>query len=125
MKVGSASMPLPLYYTEFSPQIVRSFKNDPHPSIIPFHNFIITPSYALITMYGACLTGLTMLALTSSPRAYLPTLVPVEVPELRAKPWFLSLISAVSFLHARGVVHNDIKYVLFSCLSPPSLTIYA
>lgn len=31
-------------------KIVRSFKHDPHPSIIPFHSFIITPSYALITM---------------------------------------------------------------------------
>jgi hypothetical protein len=31
-------------------KIVRSFKNDPHPAIIPFHSFIITPSYALITM---------------------------------------------------------------------------
>ena len=31
-------------------KIVRSFKNDPHPSIVPFHSFIITPSYALITM---------------------------------------------------------------------------
>jgi hypothetical protein len=31
-------------------KIVRSFKSDPHPSIIPFHSFIITPSYALITM---------------------------------------------------------------------------
>ncbi|KAG6853054.1 hypothetical protein C0991_007198 [Blastosporella zonata] len=31
-------------------KIVRTFKADPHPSIIPFHSFIITPSYALITM---------------------------------------------------------------------------
>ncbi|KAF8582850.1 kinase-like protein [Ramaria rubella] len=84
-------------------KIVRSFKNDPHPSIIPFHNFIITPSYALITM------------------AYLPSLIPVEVPELRAKPWFLSLISAVAFLHARGVVHNDIKpaNILLTATDPP------
>ncbi|KAI6016226.1 kinase-like protein [Pisolithus marmoratus] len=72
-------------------KIVRSFKQDPHPSIIPFHSFIITPSYALITM------------------AYLPTLVPVEVSEPRAKEWFRSLLSGVHFLHTRGVVHNDIK----------------
>ncbi|KAF8443125.1 hypothetical protein L210DRAFT_3159615 [Boletus edulis BED1] len=72
-------------------KIVRSFKNDPHPSIVPFHSFIITPSYALITM------------------AYLPTLVPVEVSESRAKEWFKSLLSGVHFLHSRGVVHNDIK----------------
>ncbi|KAG8214433.1 hypothetical protein J3R82DRAFT_9456 [Butyriboletus roseoflavus] len=72
-------------------KIVRSFKNDPHPSIVPFHSFIITPSYALITM------------------AYLPTLVPVEVSESRAMGWFKYLLSGVHFLHSRGVVHNDIK----------------
>ncbi|KAF8262824.1 hypothetical protein EI94DRAFT_655407 [Lactarius quietus] len=72
-------------------KVVRTFKNDPHPSIVPFHSFIITPSYALITM------------------EYLPELVPVEVPEHRAKEWFRSLISGVQFLHSRGVVHNDIK----------------
>ncbi|KAH9057506.1 kinase-like protein [Lactarius vividus] len=72
-------------------KVVRTFKNDPHPSIVPFHSFIITPSYALITM------------------EYLPELVPVEVPEHRAKEWFRSLLSGVQFLHSRGVVHNDIK----------------
>lgn len=29
---------------------VRSLKHELHPSIIPFYSFIITPSYALITM---------------------------------------------------------------------------
>ncbi|GLB38202.1 putative protein tyrosine kinase [Lyophyllum shimeji] len=72
-------------------KIVRTFKSDPHPSIIPFHSFIITPSYALITM------------------AYLPTLVPVEVDEIKARDWFRFLLSGVEFLHRRGVVHNDIK----------------
>ncbi|KAJ7689156.1 hypothetical protein B0H17DRAFT_643200 [Mycena rosella] len=72
-------------------KIVRSFKADPHPSIIPFHSFIITPSYALITM------------------AFLPTLVPVEVDETKACEWFRFLLSGVEFLHKRGVVHNDIK----------------
>ncbi|THH18203.1 hypothetical protein EW146_g2746 [Bondarzewia mesenterica] len=72
-------------------KIVRSFKNDPHPSIVPFHSFIITPSYALITM------------------DYLPELIPVEVPEVKAREWFRSLLSGVQFLHKRGVVHNDIK----------------
>ncbi|KAF8879082.1 kinase-like domain-containing protein [Gymnopilus junonius] len=72
-------------------KIVRSFKLDPHPSIIPFHSFIITPSYALITM------------------SYLPTLVPVEVEESKAREWFRFLLSGVEFLHKRGVVHNDIK----------------
>ncbi|TDL22269.1 kinase-like protein, partial [Rickenella mellea] len=72
-------------------KIVRSFKHDPHPSIIPFHSFIITPSYALITM------------------EYLPQLIPVEVGESKAREWFKSLLSGVEFLHNRGVVHNDIK----------------
>lgn len=76
-------------------KIVRTFKHDPHPSIIPFHSFIITPSYALVTM------------------EYLPRLMPVEVCESKARVWFESLVSGVAFLHARGVVHNDIKCVTF------------
>ncbi|EGN98503.1 hypothetical protein SERLA73DRAFT_110041 [Serpula lacrymans var. lacrymans S7.3] len=86
-------------------KIVRSFKHDPHPSIIPFHSFIITPSYALITM------------------AYLPALIPVEVAEPKAKDWFNSLLSGVHFLHERGVVHNDIKpaNILLSPQSVPVL----
>lgn len=46
-----------------------------------------------------------------SQRSYLPTLIPVEVEESRAKWWFSSLLSGVDFLHKRGVVHNDIKSV--------------
>ncbi|KAF8887180.1 hypothetical protein BD779DRAFT_1528545 [Infundibulicybe gibba] len=86
-------------------KIVRTFKSDPHPSIIPFHSFIITPSYALITM------------------AFLPTLVPVEVEETKARQWFRSLLSGVEFLHKRGVVHNDIKpaNILLSAESVPVL----
>ncbi|KAH9948872.1 hypothetical protein B0H21DRAFT_206131 [Amylocystis lapponica] len=72
-------------------KVVRSLKHEPHPSIIPFYSFIITPSYALITM------------------AFQPRLIPVEVPESHSKEWFRSLLSGVEFLHKRGVVHNDIK----------------
>ncbi|KAF8918919.1 kinase-like domain-containing protein [Mucidula mucida] len=72
-------------------KIIRTFKSDPHPSIVPFYSFIITPSFALITM------------------ALLPTLVPVEVEETQARGWFRYLLSGVEFLHKRGVVHNDIK----------------
>ncbi|KAF9781712.1 hypothetical protein BJ322DRAFT_1010425 [Thelephora terrestris] len=72
-------------------KVVRSLKNETHPSVISFCSFIITPSYALITM------------------AYLPRLIPVEVDEPIAKIWFKSLLSGVEFLHSRGVVHNDIK----------------
>ncbi|EIW80879.1 kinase-like protein, partial [Coniophora puteana RWD-64-598 SS2] len=72
-------------------KIVSAFKDDPHPSIVPFHSFIMTPLRAMITM------------------PYLPRLVPVEVPEPKAKNWFRSLLSGIHFLHVRGVVHNDIK----------------
>ena len=92
-------------------KIVRSFKNDPHSSIVPFHSFIITPSYALITMSVFVFVLALLVQLIRVTRAYLPTLVPVEVSESRAKKWFKSLLSGVHFLHSRGVVHNDIKYV--------------
>ncbi|KAG8744746.1 hypothetical protein FRC10_009511 [Ceratobasidium sp. 414] len=74
-----------------------------HPNVVQFYSFVITPSYALITMQ------------------YLPTPVPVEVPEFRAKPWFAALADAVAFLHERGVVHNDIKpaNILLTGAMPP------
>ncbi|KAE9394875.1 hypothetical protein BT96DRAFT_998101 [Gymnopus androsaceus JB14] len=62
-----------------------------HPSIIPFYSFLLTPSYAIITM------------------AYHPDLVTVQVSEPHARVWFRYLLSAIQFLHKRGVVHNDIK----------------
>ncbi|KAG7088184.1 hypothetical protein E1B28_012202 [Marasmius oreades] len=72
-------------------RIVRQFKLDPHPSIIPFYSFLLTPSYALVTM------------------AYYPDLITVQVAETYARRWFRFLLSAVEYLHKRGVVHNDIK----------------
>ncbi|CCA67823.1 hypothetical protein PIIN_01647 [Serendipita indica DSM 11827] len=72
-------------------KVVRSFKEDCHPSIVKFHEFIISPSYALIVM------------------EFLPKALPVPAAETRAKTWFVSLSSAVHFLHEHGVVHNDIK----------------
>jgi len=53
-------------------------------------------------------------------RAYLPRLIPVEVDEPIARVWFKSLLSGIEFLHIRGVVHNDIKWVL-SCLERTAL----
>ncbi|KAI0081624.1 hypothetical protein K474DRAFT_1671815 [Panus rudis PR-1116 ss-1] len=72
-------------------KVIRSLKNEPHPSIIPFYSFIVCPRMACITM------------------AFYPELIRVEVPEYNAKGWFHSLLSGVEFLHKRGVVHNDIK----------------
>ncbi|KAG8879250.1 hypothetical protein FRB97_001834 [Tulasnella sp. 331] len=54
---------------------------------------------------------------------YLPRLIPVEVNEIKAKPWFESLLSGVHFLHAHGVSHNDIKpaNILLTACSVPVL----
>ncbi|KAG8951746.1 hypothetical protein FRC04_005767 [Tulasnella sp. 424] len=72
-------------------KIHRSFRQDSHPSIVSFHSFTITPSFALITM------------------EYLPRLIPVEVHESKARGWFESLLGGVHFLHRHKVSHNDIK----------------
>ncbi|KAM0789728.1 hypothetical protein ACM66B_006585 [Microbotryomycetes sp. NB124-2] len=71
--------------------VIRNLRSLAHPNIIRFHSFVITPSYAIIVM------------------AHHPRLIPVSIPEALAKPYFQQLVSAVDFLHARGVTHNDIK----------------
>lgn len=65
-------------------QILRSFKDYPHPNLVKFTDFVITPSYALVVM------------------DYHPRLIPVELPESKAKVYFKQLISAVGFLHTNG-----------------------
>ncbi|KAG8984433.1 hypothetical protein FRB93_006566 [Tulasnella sp. JGI-2019a] len=86
-------------------KVHRSFRNDSHPSIVSFQSFVITPSFALIVM------------------EYLPRLIPVEVREAKAKPWFESLLGGVHFLHSHGVSHNDIKpaNILLTAHSVPVL----
>jgi len=59
--------------------------------LITFTSFIITPSYALISM------------------DHHPRLMPVALPEAKGKDYFVQLISAVDFLHAHQITHNDIK----------------
>lgn len=70
---------------------IRGLRDTPHPNIIAFHTFIITPSYALITM------------------AHHPRCIPVALPEDKAAVYFRQLVSAVDYLHAHGYSHNDIK----------------
>ncbi|KDE06320.1 CAMK protein kinase, variant [Microbotryum lychnidis-dioicae p1A1 Lamole] len=76
-------------WTEF--KAIRSLRGASHPNLIHFESFIITPSYALCVM------------------PYYPRLMPVALPESRARFYFRGLLSAVEFLHAHGCSHNDIK----------------
>nr|XP_019013084.1 CAMK/CAMKL protein kinase [Kwoniella pini CBS 10737]OCF51865.1 CAMK/CAMKL protein kinase [Kwoniella pini CBS 10737] len=72
-------------------KIIRSLRHEPHPSIIQFEAFVITPGYALVIM------------------PHLAELIPVCLPPWRATPYFRQLASAVGYLHERGITHNDIK----------------
>lgn len=36
-------------------------------------------------------------------------LIPVQIPPQRAVPYLRQLVSAVGYLHERGITHNDIK----------------
>lgn len=74
-----------------SSQILRHFKGREHESLIAFQDFIITPSYALVVM------------------DFHPRLIPVEMPETRAKRYIAQLLSALDYLHTEGCTHNDIK----------------
>ncbi|BGP35513.1 hypothetical protein JCM10296v2_007351 [Rhodotorula toruloides] len=76
-------------WTEF--KCIRALRTDPHPNLIHFHSFIISPSYAICLM------------------DFHPRLMPVALPESRAKPYFVQLLSAVRHLHSHGIAHNDIK----------------
>ncbi|GAA5830059.1 hypothetical protein JCM11251_006860 [Rhodosporidiobolus azoricus] len=77
-------------WTEF--KCIRTLRSFPsHPNLIAFREFIITPSYAIITM------------------DYHRRLMPVALPESKAKVYFRQLLSAVDHLHAHGISHNDIK----------------
>ncbi|GAA5985759.1 hypothetical protein JCM10908_007102 [Rhodotorula pacifica] len=76
-------------WTEF--KCVRVLEDDPHPNLIDFYSFIISPSYALCVM------------------PFYARLMPVSLSELHAKPYFLQLLSAVAHLHKHGITHSDIK----------------
>ncbi|GAA6038292.1 hypothetical protein JCM8097_003927 [Rhodosporidiobolus ruineniae] len=76
-------------WTEY--KCIRALRGSPHPNIIDFTQFIITPSYAIVTM------------------SYHQRLMPVALPESKAKTYFRQLLSAVDHLHSHGISHNDIK----------------
>nr|XP_018262002.1 CAMK/CAMKL protein kinase [Kwoniella dejecticola CBS 10117]OBR84160.1 CAMK/CAMKL protein kinase [Kwoniella dejecticola CBS 10117] len=72
-------------------KILRSLRHEPHPNIIQFEAFVITPTYALVIM------------------PHLPQLIQVCLAPHIAIPYFRQLASAVGYLHERGITHNDIK----------------
>ncbi|TKA54434.1 hypothetical protein B0A53_03127 [Rhodotorula sp. CCFEE 5036] len=76
-------------WTEF--KCVRAFADDPHPNLIRFYSFILSPSYALCVM------------------DFHRRLMPVSLAESHARPYLLQLLSAVAHLHKHGISHNDIK----------------
>ncbi|GAA6008385.1 hypothetical protein JCM10207_000108 [Rhodosporidiobolus poonsookiae] len=76
-------------WTEF--KCIRILRTSPHPSVIDFQTFVITPSYAIVTM------------------DYHQKAIPVALPEAKAKVYFRQLLSAVEHLHGHGISHNDIK----------------
>lgn len=70
---------------------VRVFDDKPHPNLIRFHAFVISPSYALCVM------------------DYHRRLMPVALPETKCRSYFRQLLSAVAHLHAHGITHSDVK----------------
>ncbi|KWU45609.1 kinase-like protein, partial [Rhodotorula sp. JG-1b] len=76
-------------WTEF--KYVGAFADDPHPNLIRFYAFVLTPSYALCVM------------------DFHRRLMPVSLSESHARPYLVQLLSAVAHLHKHGISHNDIK----------------
>ncbi|BGP27775.1 serine/threonine protein kinase [Rhodotorula toruloides] len=89
LKNPTSSARVRALWTEF--KCIRALRTDPHPNLIHFQSFIISPSYAICLM------------------DFHPRLMPVALPESRAKPYFLQLLSAVQHVHSHGIAHNDIK----------------
>jgi serine/threonine protein kinase len=69
------------------------FKGSPHPNVLRVSSFIITPSYALLTM------------------AIHPTMLNVKLGErsARVRRYIRGLLEGTDFLHRNRVSHNDIK----------------
>ncbi|GAA5992416.1 hypothetical protein JCM5350_000973 [Sporobolomyces pararoseus] len=70
---------------------LRALRKSPHPNVITFHAFILTPSYANLYM------------------DYHQNLIPVRMSERRAKVYARQLLSGIEHLHSHGITHNDIK----------------
>lgn len=76
-------------WTEF--KILRLFKHDAHPNVLRVSSFIITPSYALLTM------------------SFHPRSLPVKIGGHLAQRYIRGLLSGLDYLHSHRVSHNDLK----------------
>lgn len=78
-------------WSEF--KILRQFKNAPHSNVLRVSSFIITPSYALLTM------------------AFHPAILPVRLGERspKVRKYMRGLLAGTEFLHQHRVSHNDLK----------------
>lgn len=72
-------------------KIIRGLRHEPHPSIINFEAFVICPTFAAVVM-----------PLHKHP-------MPIPLPLHQGLRYFRQLSSAVTYLHDRGITHNDIK----------------
>ncbi|KAA1113001.1 hypothetical protein PGT21_018183 [Puccinia graminis f. sp. tritici] len=88
---GTTATKIKSLWSEF--KILRLFKRAPHPNILRVSSFIITPSYALLTM------------------AFHPAILSVRLGErsARVRRYIRGLLQGTDFLHQSGVSHNDIK----------------
>ncbi|KAI9612499.1 hypothetical protein H4Q26_007656 [Puccinia striiformis f. sp. tritici PST-130] len=88
---GTTATKIKSLWSEF--KILRLFKPSPHPNVLRVSSFIITPSYALLTM------------------AFHPAILNVKLGErsARVRRYFRGLLEGTDFLHRSGVSHNDIK----------------
>ncbi|OAV99945.1 CAMK/CAMKL protein kinase [Puccinia triticina 1-1 BBBD Race 1] len=88
---GTTATKIKSLWSEF--KILRLFKRCPHPNVLRVSSFIITPSYALMTM------------------AFHPAILNVRLGERtpRVRRYIRGLLEGTEFLHRSGVSHNDIK----------------
>ncbi|KAI8459430.1 kinase-like domain-containing protein [Phakopsora pachyrhizi] len=88
---GTTAAKIKSLWSEF--KILRQFKNNPHKNVLKTSSFIITPSYALLTM------------------CYCPGALPVKLGESssRSLRYIKGLLSGTDFLHRHGITHNDLK----------------
>lgn len=79
---------------------ISLWKTLDHPNIVKFIDFVDTPTYIYVVC-ELCEEGCLYDYVINSPEGYLS--------EDEAKPVFVQLVQALSYLHSRGIYHGDIK----------------